>query len=295
MKMFFPAAMILLFVCCLSAQIQDVKTYRGEDYLPYIFEPYSADYSVERKVFVNTTSFMPMNSIVQITELEKEWEEISRHYTTLLGNEIEIGNTLTQIDLKTGLPKKFVYSLIYEDSLTTIETNFLDGKIAVRQRKIDNKGNVKAEKLFTFDEKEKLYPCYSTAMSSFLPYKENFSAAFNCFAPDLFGNKKLKPVLWTAKMTVRLVDSETISNRAGVFDCFKIEKNIVKTGYYDEAGIFRQTDEIKKGKDGGKERFSFVETGIEWIDKKTRKLIKFESSDKPLSQIIEIQPATRKL
>ena len=290
MKKSFAVIFVLLFsVCCFGQETaKTIKFYQGDDYMPYIFEPYRAEYLFKGKVA--GIPFRLFTFSTRIIELQDEWEETQQYRLEFLDyfpdadaekellREIEM---TTKIDLKTGLLKSTTARLSSVPD-GNFNVNLMEaGKIIVTG--IDGKRS--DEKIY--ETREKLYPCsFSTTFLSYLPLSDDFAGSFSCFELDKDDNSN-KDVVRFYKRTLRVVGTETVTVDGGTFECYKLadEAEEIK---YNRDGSIKSKKKIGK-REFDEEKFWKNFFNNAWIDKKSRKPVKAELLFKIGSLTMELQ------
>jgi hypothetical protein len=252
-----------------------LKIFTGEEYMPYLFEAYQADYAFKGKII--GIDFDVFSFTSRIVELQDEWEETQIYHLPMIPDEefrdIKITST---IDLKTGLLKKMVTETGKNIS-QTIEIG--DGKIFISET------NGRKTKSIAFDAKEKIYPCnYSNTFLSYLPLKDDFAGSFFCFTLD--ENDSGKPKIKFLRRTLRVVGTENVSTPAGFFECYKLADDAEEIVYERDGKI---KERKKKKQIFDEEKFWANFYSNTWIDKKTREVIKGELNFKIGNVGIEMQ------
>jgi hypothetical protein len=258
----------------LAAQNQSsLKTFSGEDYMPYLFEPYQANYVFKGKLI--GIGFRLFSVSIKIVELENEWEETHFiHLPMVPDRDFQNIKITSSIDLKTGLLKKIVTET-GKNIVRTIEIG--NGDIFVTET------NGKKSQSFSFPAKEAIYPCsYSNTFLSYLPLNDNFAASFSCFS--LEETDSGKPKIQFSKRTLRVVGTEVVSTPAGNFECYKLADD-VKEINYDKEGKVKK----KKKKYFDEDKFWANFYNNTWIDKKSRKVVKGELRFKIGKLTVEMQ------
>jgi hypothetical protein len=276
-----------------TVKINEPKFYQGDDYMPYIFEPYNSLYSINGKfIGINFNLFKYQTRLI---ELDDSWSEIQNwqvpQFEDFKPEEIKI---TSDIDLKTGLLKKMLLEASGETEgeyiISKQEISLADNKFSVNSLATDAKGKVKESENYSFPIKEKIYPCQSNTFFSYLPLKEDFIGSFTCFMLNSEGYSA-KDDLMLNKQTIAVKGSERITTKAGTFDCFVITQKSEPLGKYDQKGNFKaaKPNKVPKNFDENKVWKNFF--GSCWIDKKTRKVIKAELRYKNLAGLyIELEP-----
>jgi len=258
-------------------ELSPVKMFSGEEYMPYIFEPYRADYDFKGNIA--GLNFKLFSFFTRIVELEDEWEETQFHRLPFSDEDFRDVMITSKIDLKTGLLKKMIVKT-GKNITQTIEIG--EGKIFITQT------DGKKTKQISFDAKEKFYPCsYSNAFLSYLPLSDEFAASFACFS--LNENDSGKPTIQFQKRTLRVVGTETVSTPAGTFECYKLADDMEKIKY-DEDGNIKQKKKSDKPNFDEKKFWANFYNNM-WIDKKTRKVVKAKLNFKIGSLTVELQPS----
>jgi hypothetical protein len=277
----------------------EIKLFQGEDYMPYIFEPYQADYVCNAKGL--GMSFNLVDYSTKIVELKDRWsEEVrvglsddlrKRLTATTADEEIALSekpmSMVTEIDLKTGLLLNATASFGQQTGLQVMSLNVNKDNVMVNF--LDEKKQSHSQ---TFLTAEKLYPCDSSVFLSYLPLDENFVGSFKCINFDF---EKMQLNRFTR--TMKVVGSETIITKAGRFETFKImEMPQVKveklSGDWDKMPKTKATEKLRKdvGKFGkGVEGYFMSLRGYSWIDKKSRKLIKSELDFKKFGAKVTVE------
>lgn len=254
-----------------------VKMFSGEEYMPYIFEPYRADYVFRGKIA--GIKFKLFSFSTRIVELEDEWEETQFHRLPFPDEDFQDVMITSSIDLKTGLLKKMV-TRTGKNITQTIEIG--DGKIFVTET--DGR---KTEQI-SFDAKEKLYPCsFSNTFLSYLPLNDNFAASFACFSTDETDSGK--PKIRFEKRTLRVVGTEIVSTPAGTFECYKLADDAEEIKYNKDGSVKEKKKRANRDFDEKKFWANFYNNM--WIDKKTRKVVKAELNFKIGNVTVELQPS----
>lgn len=252
-----------------------LKIFSGEDYLPYLFEPYQADYVFKGKLI--GLSFRLFSFSTKIVQLQDEWQET--HFIRLPmipERDFQSIKITSSIDLKTGLLKKMVAET-GKNIAKTIEIG--DGNIFVTET------NGKESKSFSFPTKEVIYPCnYSNTFLSYIPLNDDFAASFTCFSLDETDSGK--PKIQFLKRTLRVVGTENISISAGNFECYKLADDVEEIKY-DKEGNVKERKKKKQIFDEDKFWANFYNNT--WIDKKSRKVVKGELKFKVGKLTVEMQ------
>jgi hypothetical protein len=180
-----------------SPNQKPLKTLTGEDFMPYLFEPYQADYVFKGKLI--GLSFRLFSISTKIVELPDEWQET--HFIRVSKKpdaDFQDIKITSNIDSKTGLLKKMVTES-GKNIAKTIEIR--DGNIFVGET------FGKKSKSYSFPAKEAVYPCnYSNTFLSYLPLNDNFARSFTCFSLDETDSGK--PKIRFSKRTLRVASSE---------------------------------------------------------------------------------------
>jgi hypothetical protein len=313
MKKIMSIAFVFLFGVIVFAQdsskLSEIKLFQGDEYMPYIFEPYQADYAITGKLIGN--SFNLFNYQTQVIELKDGWSEIQNwQLPSLKDFKAEEVKVTQDIDLKTGLLKKILVEAQLEVNGEQIfvkqEAALADGKYASNSTATNNKGKVKASENYSFPVSEMVYPCNSNTFFSYLPLSNNFIGSFTCLGDEFNGNlisdvndtsitvnykDSFKDNLVVQKQTIKVFGSEIITTKAGTFDCYKIKQSNEIIGEYDKKGKFKTAKKNVLPKDFDENRFTKHLYGSTWIDKKTRKIIKSQFEYKNYGGLyIEMQP-----
>jgi hypothetical protein len=239
-----------------------LKTFSGEEYMPYLFEPYQADYVFKGKLI--GLNFRLFSFSTKIVELQDEWQETHFiHLPMVPDRDFRDIKITSSIDLKTGLLKKMITET-GKNIVQTIEIG--DGNILVSET------NGKKSKSISFPARESIYPCnYSNTFLSYLPLNDNFAAAFTCFSIDETDSGE--PKIRFSKRTLRVIGTENVSTPAGNFECYKLADDVEEIKY-DKEGNVKQRKKKKQIFDEDKFWANFYNNT--WIDKKTRKVVKGE-------------------
>ncbi|MBS1795612.1 MAG: hypothetical protein JSS81_17280 [Acidobacteria bacterium] len=265
MRMLSTALFVLMFGLCVFGQNADqksvIKFYQGEEFTPYLFEPYRADYKFKGRVA--GLEFTLFNFSTRVFELADGWEE-TLNFRFKLPDTPEMNvRIVSSIDLKTGLLKRIT---VPGDDENLQEIFFEPAGIrivATDGRRTESQ---------SYPVTDKIYPCsFSTAFLSYLPLADDFAGAFSCFTSVDAGDK---PEFRIDRMTLKTVGTETIATDAGTFECWKLASDvedvkILKNGRIKEVSKKRSPD--FDGEKLWKNMYSTL-----WIDKKTRKFIRGE-------------------
>jgi hypothetical protein len=258
-----------------SENQKPLKQFTGEDFMPYLFEPYQAEYVFKGKLI--GLSFRLFSFSTKILELPDEWQET--HFIRLSKTpdaDFQNIKITSNIDLKTGLLKKMVAET-GKNIVSTIEIR--DGNIFVSEMV------GKKSKSFSFPAKEAIYPCnYSNTFLSYLPLNDDFAGSFTCLALDETDSGK--PKIRLSKRTLRFVGTENVSTPAGNFECYKLADQVEELKY-DKAGNVKERKKKKQIFDEDKFWANFYNNT--WIDKKTRKVVKAELKFKVGKLTAELQ------
>jgi hypothetical protein len=314
MKKITTAVFVFLFGISVFAQTSDntseVKWYQGDTSLLNVFEPYNADYAIKGKIAGLGLPFLIIRS--QVTESRDNWVETSEIQFPVLRNfSPEKVKQTTEIDLKTGLLKKITMEgqiiTNNESAVGRKETSFIDGRLVSNGYVNQSNGKSKT-KSNSFAVAEKLYPCQSNTFFSYLPLTENFIGSFTCMGEDMSSQMNqptgyegdssyidakgfLKDDFLVTKMTVKAVGSETITTKAGTFDCYKIQQRLQILGKYDSKGKFKPANKDAEKSVTMEDEKLKKYYGFTWIDKRTRKLVKSEANFKNLAGLsVELLP-----
>jgi hypothetical protein len=317
MKNLTTAIFVFLFGISIFAQTSnktsEVKFFQGDENMPYIFEPYNADYAIDAKLLgVNFNLFKYQT---QLIELKEGWSEIQNWQVPQIESFKPDSLKITQeIDLKTGLLQKMLLEGSGEtdgEYITAKQEIFLtDGKYVSNAVATNAKGKVKETENFSFPLNEKIYPCQSNTFFSYLPLNDNFIGSFTCLVGTIgndletgsthdYGDNSttysrrnyFKDNVSLQKQTIKVVGSETITTKAGTFDCWKIKQNSDSIGEYTMKGKFKPSKKNYVSKDFNEKEIMKDFYGSCWIDKKTRKVVKAGFQYKQFGGLfIELQP-----
>lgn len=296
MKRFFSIIFVFLVGTAAFAQtndkISEVKFYQGDEYMPYIFDPYRADYGIDANLLGAELNLFKYR--VEITELQDRWIETQYwQLPAFVKDKADLLSITTEIDLKTGLPIKGSAEFrgtTEEDGyvIAKSDISYADGKYTMNSIATDKNGKPKANEKFSLAVKEKYYPCQSMTFFSYLPLSDDFAASYTCLNAD-YDSFKQTDIHRVTKQTIRVFGSEKIVTKAGIFDCYKIKQSTEDLGYYDAKGVFHA--EKKKSSKGNSDKLWGNFFGSAWIDKKTRKMVRAELMYKRLAGIsIEMMP-----
>lgn len=279
---------VAILVFAFAANAQAPRLYQGEPHIPYIFEPYQADY-VYRAKFAGMP-FKFLSSSTRIIEVADAWEEKQKISLDLLDyfpdkdgdredyREVE----LTQnIDLKTGLLRSISGTFGNKPEMRMTVSFADDGKITVT----GTDGKRTQQKVY--ENREKIYPCtYSNAFLSYLPLDDNFAGTFTCV--DIDGDStSAKNALRFTRRTLRVVGSETVRIDAGTFDCYKLSDEAEEIKYNAD-GTIKSKKKISNSQFDENKIWRNVYSGL-WIDKRTRKVVKAELNFKIGDIVVELQ------
>lgn len=261
-----------------SKQNSTVKFFQGEDYMPFIFEPYRAEYVFRGNIIGLNFNFFHFST--DIVELSDQWQETQKWRITLPDEEPQNIEIISHIDLKTGLLIKLIanfgkYSSEYLIGDTAIEAVAANGK---------------KTKQISFANREKIYPCsFSNTFLSYLPLNENFAGSFVCFQPD--EDKNGKPIVSFHKRTLHVFGTERITVDGGTFDCYKLADETEEIKYNADGSVKKKKRRENKSFDEEKIWKSFYSNS--WIDKRTRKFVKGELKFKYGAIAVELQKSSR--
>lgn len=252
-----------------------LKTYSGEDYMPYLFEPYQADYVFKGKII--GIGFRLFSFSTKIVELQDEWQETQFIHLPMVPDKNFRNIKITSsIDLKTGLLKRMVTET-GKNIVQTLEVS--NGNIFISET--DGK---KSESI-SFAAREVIYPCnYSNTFLSYLPLTDDFAASFSCFT--LEETDSGEPKIQFSKRTLRVVGTESVSTPAGIFECYKLADSVEEIKY-DKDGNVKQKKKKKQAFNEEKLWANFFNNT--WIDKNTRKVVKAELKFKIGKLTVEMQ------
>jgi hypothetical protein len=265
------------------------KFFKGEENVLNFFEPYQADYKMAGNLLGMPIRLFTLST--KITELKDEWEETMNIKLEFLDyfpqndvdlNEIRDVQMIQNIDLKTGLLKHTRAALSNKPE-GNVEINLMEAdKIIVKQtvgKKVENQ---------VYVNRDKIYPCtFSNTFLSYLPLDEKFAGSFACIDFQQEPNSNKNDISFF-KRNLEVVGSETISIKAGTFDCFKIKDNTESIEYNKDGSLKVKKPKVNKYFD--EKKFMAGLFSYMWIDKKTRKLIKAEFTTKYGGVTIELQP-----
>ncbi len=276
-----------------NAQIvsQPARLYQGEPHIPYLFEPYQADYIYKGKIVGVPFKFLTTST--RIIELKDEWEETQKIRLEFMDyfpdqssdreafREIEI---TSNIDLKTGLLKSLSGTFANKPDARLFVSFAEDGKIVVTET--DGKRTERK----VYENHEKIYPCtFSNAFLSYLPLDDSFSGAFSCVdlnSDNLSDKNKIR----FSRRTLRVVGSENVKIDAGTFDCYKLadETEDIK---YNADGTIKAKKKVSSGQFDENKFWRNIYSNL-WVDKKSRKVIKAALNFKLGNLTVEMQKPT---
>jgi hypothetical protein len=286
-----------------TPKTDQVKPSQSQELLPYLFDNYNAGYGVSAS-FIGVKVDLLKYSI-KIEELGDEWAETVFVDVPRIDDSIKsfgkvedeaesMSGTIDQhIDLKTGLLKRIETQAegVFDGKTKAFERLVVFEGDEIRATFLETPENGKTKEVYSFKAKnsEKFYPCMSSTFISYLPLSNNFAETFNCLVD---GDTKKGESLVFDKETIKVVGSETITTKAGTFDCYKMTQTGETVGYYDLQGVFKTYNK----KDMPKELIGNMLKGIYshfWIDKRTRKMVKAKFRFKKLFGMdVELEPTT---
>jgi hypothetical protein len=290
-RFFFSFLFVFVFVFAISAQ--QPRLYRGEPHVPYIFEPYLADYVYKGVVAGVPLKFM--SSSTRITELKNEWQEDQKIALDVLDffpadderDEFRNVEITSRIDLATGLLRSLSATFGDRPNIRVTANFSADGSIVVTGT------DGKRTKQQVYTSQEKIYPCtFSNAFLSYLPLNDGFAGTFTCVDIDA-EKRSSKDALKFTRRTLRVVGTERVTVPAGTFDCYKLSDEAEELKYNADGSI-KEKRPVKLGQFDEEKLWKNVFSGL-WIDKASRKLVKAELNSKIGSIVVELQPVGRSL
>ncbi len=289
----FSFVFILVFICSVaSVSAQQPKLFQGEPNVPFIFEPYLADYVYKGVIAGIPLKFL--SSSTRIIELENEWQEDQKIALDVLDyfpsdnderedfRNVEI---TSKIDLATGLLRSLSATFGNRPDVRVSVDLTRDGKITVTGT------DGKRTQQRVYENREKIYPCtFSNAFLSYLPLNDNFAGTFACV--DFDAEKRTsKDALRFTRRTLRVVGSERVTVAGGTFDCYRLSDEAEELKYNPDGSV-KEKKPVKFGQFDEKKLWKNVFSGL-WIDKASRKLVKAELNFKIGSIVVELQPSGR--
>lgn len=289
----FSLVLVLVFIVAAAASAQQPRLYQGEPHVPFIFEPYLADYVY--KGVIGGVPLKFLSSSTRVIELADEWQEDQKIALDVLDyfpdddrdrddyRNVEI---TSRIDLATGLLRSL--SATFGNRPDIRVTADINGNGTIVVTGTDGKKT----KQKTYTTHEKIYPCtFSNAFLSYLPLDDSFAGTFTCVDIDAEKGSG-KDALKFTRRTLRVVGSERVTVPAGTFDCYKLLDQAEELKYGADGSI-KEKKPLKFAQFDEKRLWKNVFSGL-WIDKKTRKLVKAELDLKIGSIVVELQPSGRK-
>jgi len=287
---------VFVFVTSVFGQCvkPETRLYLGEPHVPYLFQPYKADYVYRGKIVGLPFKFLRTSA--NIVELQDRWEETQKIRLDVLDyfpdqkndrdafRDIEITST---IDLKTGLLKSLSGTFSNKRDFKMVVSFAEDGKIVATET------DGKRTQQKTYENHEKIYPCtFSNTFLSFLPLDDNFSGTFGCV--DIDGDSEsAKDKIRFTRRTLTVIGSETVTIDAGTFDCFKLADRSEEVKYNSD-GTIKSKKQLSNNQFDPNKVWRNVYSSL-WVDKKTRKVIKAELNFKIGKLTVEMQKPRRDL